>query len=112
MPAPVQTVSGQKPSAKKLDPEVLKKLEEGYRFVEVPSKDIYDSPFDGIWINRDHYAPGKHLLDKDRADEIEMRLKRWQGEMIRLLRPTPHRVSQEQATRRGMAIVENPEAME
>lgn len=99
---------------KAVDPEVARKLGEGYRFVKIPATDIYDVPFDGLWINRDHYAPGTHLLSQERADEIEFRLARWQDEMIRLLRPSSAagRRSQEQANRRGMAIVANPEDMQ
>jgi hypothetical protein len=109
--------------SKKPTPEQLKKLAEGYRYITIPATDIYDYPFDGIHIQggtrKDgtgalnlHFMPGKHLVAPDIADEVESRLKIWQDSMLRLMRPTAHRKSQEEATRRGMAIVENPEAME
>lgn len=119
-------------SKPKATPEELKKLAEGYRYVRIPEVDVYDYPFEGIHIAGGHYKPvkdgpvmdkpaepgfqlhlqpGTHLLAPEIADEVERILERWQSEMIRLMRPSPHRKSQHEATRRGMDIVANPEAM-
>lgn len=79
------------PKGSKVTKEQLEKLEEGYRFVEVPPRDTYDYEFQGFWINNTHFKPGKHLLAADWADEAERILKVWEQANIRLLRPTPHR---------------------
>lgn len=62
-------------------------FEKGWRYVTIPDSDIYDFPFDGIWINNDHFKPGKHLVPPEVADSLEERLTVWQREMIRLMRP-------------------------
>lgn len=91
------------PSKKPVDPAIVQKLSEGWRYVTIPGVDLYDQPFDGLWINRDHYKPGKHLLAEEVADEIEKRLAIWQDAMIRLSNPKPNRSAQEAALSRGLA---------
>lgn len=81
------------PKAMKLGKDELAKLEQGYRFVEVPERDIYDYEFSGFWINNTHFKPGKHLLPSDWADEAERILKAWDTSNRRLLRATPHNKS-------------------
>jgi hypothetical protein len=56
-------------------------------YVEIPSHDLFDKPFDGIWNNHTHYAPGVHLVEKVEASYLRERLKIWQAEQIRQLRP-------------------------
>lgn len=77
----------------KLTPDQVKKLDQGYEFVEVPSRDAYDYEFTGFWINGEHFKPGKHLLAPDWATEAKRILAAWSRANIRLLRPTPHRQS-------------------
>jgi hypothetical protein len=81
------------PKAAKLSKEDLANLEKGYRFVEVPERDIYDYEFQGFWINNTHFKPGKHLLPADWADEAERILKVWDTSNRRLLRASPHNKS-------------------
>lgn len=69
----------------------LSKLEQGYRYVEVPAQDIYEYEFQGFWINNTHFKPGKHLLAADWADEAERIIRVWDAANRRLLRATPHR---------------------
>lgn len=120
---------------KSVDPEVVRKISEGWRYVNIPEKDLYDQPFDGFHfsgghgrldekdgINKDrqgkpvvgfelHLKPGRHLLEPGMADEVEERLAIWQASMVRMMRPTADQASLQQATRRNMAIVANPEDM-
>lgn len=81
------------PKAAKMTKDDLAKLEKGYRFVEVPERDIYDYEFQGFWINNTHFKPGKHLLPADWADEAERILKVWDTANRRLLRASPHNKS-------------------
>ena len=108
---------------KKMTPEILAKLEQGYRYVTVPSEDIYEQPFDGIHITgghgilgkdgdgkpvkgfQIHLQPGTHLLPSDLADDVEDRLKVWQDQMIRLMRPGRDKKSEAQASNRGQKFV-------
>jgi hypothetical protein len=108
----------------KPNPEELKKLAEGYRFVTIPAYDPYDYVFDGIHIAGGHYKPvkdgpvmdkppdpgfdlhlkpGRHLLSPELADEVEGILKRWSEEMLRMTSRTPRlgRVSAQQALNLG-----------
>lgn len=106
--------------SKKPSPEVLAKLAEGYRYVTIPSLDIYENPFHGITIQgghgskgdqpgfENHYGPGTHLLSPDFADEVESRLRIWEESMLRIMRPGAHRSSVDQATRRGVTFDPNP----
>ena len=76
--------------------EIAEKLEKGWRYVTIPSKDIYDFKFGSVWNNVIELKPGVHLLPPDLADDVEERLKvRSEGD-IRLMRPQAHRKSLEQ----------------
>jgi len=92
------------PINKKPSQEQLTKLAEGYRYVTIPKEDIYEQPFEGIWINQMHFAPGTHLVHPDIADSLEDRLKAWQSAMIRLMRPGIDRKAVEEANRRGAGV--------
>lgn len=75
---------------KQTKPPVLsndEKLEQGYRWVTVPLKDMYGYLFKGIALNQDYYPSGTHLLPSEVANEIEERLKKFQDYSIRLMRP-------------------------
>jgi len=57
-------------------------------YVEIPAKDLFDKPFDGVWNNRNHYKPGQtYLLEEAEAAFIKERLELWRAEQIRQLRP-------------------------
>lgn len=64
------------------------KLDAGWRFVTVPSVDVYDHVFKGIGLNAKTFGPGTHLLPPDEASYLEDRLKVWNAAMVRMLRPT------------------------
>ena len=87
----------------KLSKEQLAKLEDGYRFVDVPERDTYDYKFQGFWINNVHLKPGKHLLPNDWADEAERILRVWDKANRRLLRTTPHNKSVAEASQGQLA---------
>lgn len=72
------------------------KLEAGWRYVTIPDRDIYDYVFKGMWINQDHYKPGKHLVPPDVADSLEERLVAWEDYSKRLSRPSAHLQSLQQ----------------
>lgn len=79
-----------------LDPKTAtdaEKLEAGWRYVTIPSKDPYDYVFKGIYLNAMHFAPGTHLMSKDVADAIEERLVAFENYNRRLMRPTADMVS-------------------
>jgi hypothetical protein len=121
---------------KTVDPAIVAKISEGWRYVNIPAKDMYDQPFDGFHfsgghgrldektgIMKDqrgqevhgfelHLKPGRHLLAPEVADEVENRLAIWSASMVRMMNPKADQTSLQQATRRNMAIVANPEAME
>ena len=60
-----------------------------WEWVEVPERDLFDVPHTGVNLNLEHYGPGKHLLDPQRATTIkELLRRRLEGDM-RILRPTP-----------------------
>lgn len=56
-------------------------------YVTLPEKDMFDYPFSGISINRDHYGPGTHLVPSDIAEELRTILARAQAQDIRILQP-------------------------
>jgi len=85
-------------ATQKPTPEQLTKLQEGYRYVTIPAKDMLDYPMTSIWINRDEYKPGMtHLLRGDIADELERILAKFQESTWRLMRNKPHAESSKQA---------------
>lgn len=86
---------------KSVDPVVVQKLADGWRYVNIPDRDPYDYRFDGVWINRVHYAPGRHLVSAEIADELEQRVEIWQRSMLRLMSNRPHRESIQQAWEGG-----------
>ena len=63
------------------------KLERGWRYITIPDRDVYDFEFKGIYLNNEHFSPGKHLVHPDKADSIEERLVAWQKYNVRLMRP-------------------------
>lgn len=72
------------------------KLEAGWRYVTIPDRDMYDYVFKGLWLNQDHYKPGKHLVSPDVADSLEERLRVWEDYSKRLSRPSAHQQSLQQ----------------
>lgn len=94
--------------AKKVDPAVTEKLSQGYRYVTIPSKDIYDFPFEGIWINANQYKPGTHLVNSQVADTLEERLKVFERASIRLMRPSINKEAVEAVNRRSADQVGGP----
>lgn len=56
-------------------------------YVEIPAKDLFDNPHPAIWNNKREFKPGKHLVSPDDAAYIRERLKIFQAEQIRQLRP-------------------------
>lgn len=99
------------PKSAKLSKDQLDKLEKGYRFVEVPARDIYEYEFQGFWINNTHFKPGKHLLEADWADEAERILRVWDAASRRLLRATPHRQTLSETPAGQDAGITAPEAV-
>lgn len=81
-----KTVPGKKAPA---DPAITAKIADGWRYVKIPEKDVYNYKFDGIAINSYHFGPGTHLLPPDIADEVESRLDIWRDSMLRLMNPHP-----------------------
>lgn len=93
-------------TAAKKSPEALDKLAEGYRYVTIPAEDIYDHPFDGIWINNQHFKPGTHLVDPQVADTLEDRLRVWQAAMIRLMRPSNDKKTVATMAKQGLNLTQ------
>jgi hypothetical protein len=56
-------------------------------YVTIPERDMFDMPFQGIGINRDHYGPGTHLVPPGIAEEILTILARAQAQDMRILQP-------------------------
>lgn len=77
--------------------EQAAKLAEGWRFVTVPSEDVYGQRFEGLDNNQNHFGPGTHLVPSNLADALEDRLKAWNAAMVRLLRPNPDGKAQRMA---------------
>lgn len=78
---------------------VAAKVSEGFRFVTIPSEDIYGYQFEGLWNNKDLFGPGTHLLAPGLADALEDRLKAWNRAQLRLMRPTSDTKAQRMADR-------------
>ena len=66
---------------------IADKLSEGWEYITIPDKDIFNQPFQGFWNNRDHYKPGTHLVPPNVAGHLKERLAIWQAMNIRLLQP-------------------------
>lgn len=75
------------------------KLDAGWTYVTIPDRDPYDFLFDGIYLNNEHFKPGKHLVSPDVAASLEERLKAWNDYNVRLMRPQQHAASLAQATK-------------
>jgi hypothetical protein len=76
--------------------EVSKTVVTKDKFVEItmPSTDLYDHTHPGVQLNRHKFEPGKtYLVRADVAAEIQMRLKMFDREQVRLLRPNADRKS-------------------
>lgn len=76
--------------------EVTKSLPSTEKFVEItmPATDLYDHTHPGVQLNRHKFEPGKtYLVRADVAAEITMRLKMFDREQVRLLRPNADRKS-------------------
>ena len=67
------------------------KLEAGWQWITIPSKDPYDYVFKGIWLNgtgsEPDFKPGKHLVHPDVALSINERLAKFAEYNTRLMRP-------------------------
>jgi hypothetical protein len=76
--------------------EVAKSTPSPEKFVEItiPASDLYDHTHPGVQLNRHRFEPGKtYLVRQDVASEITMRLKMFDREQVRLLRPNADRKS-------------------
>lgn len=76
--------------------EVAKSTPIADKFVEItmPATDLYDHTHPGVQLNRHKFEAGKtYLVRQDVASEITMRLKMFDREQVRLLRPNADRKS-------------------
>lgn len=71
----------------KLDDPILEAPKVAKRYVEVPDTDMFDMPHPGVRINSEHYGPGTHLLDTERANTVEDRLRAYEVANRRILQP-------------------------
>lgn len=60
---------------------------EEMEYVTIPDTDLFDQPMQPIRNNALNFGPGVHLVSKDQASYIKERLKIFQQEQIRQLRP-------------------------
>lgn len=86
----------------------------GKRWVEVPQKDIFDFTHEGVRINHQLYGPGKHFVEADVADWIELRLAKKAEADLHIMRPTQDITSQNAMNRFGAgagrgSFVQNPD---
>lgn len=59
-----------------------------YVYVSIPEKDIYDSEHPGVRLNRVKFEAGKtYKVPVEIGAEVEMRLKMFERESVRLMRP-------------------------
>lgn len=73
--------------AKSATPDTAKFVE-----ITIPASDLYDHTHPGVQLNRHKFEPGKtYLVRQDVANEITMRLKMFDREQVRLLRPNADR---------------------
>jgi hypothetical protein len=96
--------------AKKPSPEQVEKLAEGYRYVTVPTTDLYDKPVDSFWRNNREFKPGTHLLSPEDADYLEDRLKVWGDQMIGLMRPGVNKAVAKIMDKQGVHLTRPVEA--
>jgi hypothetical protein len=66
--------------------------EDKFVHITIPATDLYDHTHPGVQLNRHRFEPGKtYLVRADVAGEIENRLKLFDREQVRLLRPNADR---------------------
>src|SRR5437899_6044557 len=62
--------------------------------VDIPATDLFDQPHPGVRLNRHKFEAGKaYLVRSDVTLEVEDRLKKFNVEQVRLLRPNADRKS-------------------
>lgn len=67
----------------------LPKPVEDFVYVTIPSADLYDSQYPTIQLNAHKFEPGNtYKVPAEVGAEIEDRMKRFNKEQVRLLRPT------------------------
>lgn len=71
----------------KLDDPILTAPKPEGRYVEVPETDMFDMPHPGVRLNHESYGPGRHFLDKERADTVEAALRGYEIGNRRILQP-------------------------
>lgn len=71
--------------------------------VEIPEEDIFGAKHEGVNINLEHYAPGKHFLPPDLANEIRRIIAGKMKADIRVLQPKVDTKMQEIMRRNGRA---------
>jgi len=63
-----------------------------FMYVEIPAADLFDQPHPGVRLNRVKFEAGKrYSVRADVAIEVEDRLRRFNAEQVRLLRPNADR---------------------
>ena len=85
------------------------RLAEGWEYIDIPAVDLYEFPFEGFWLNNDHFKPGKHLVPPKVAEHLKERLEAWRAGDIRLMRPgrdkkTTHQLDR---SRGGVGVAED-----
>lgn len=65
-----------------------------FMYVSIPATDLFDQPHPGVRLNRIKFEAGKtYSVRADVAIEVEDRLKKFNIEQVRLLRPNADRKS-------------------
>lgn len=84
--------------------ELFCENEENWKWVVIPTLDLFDKPFGSISLNLINYGAGRHFLRPDVADELNRILSaRYQADM-RILRPTTDKKAIEIMARSGNPI--------
>ena len=84
-------------TVKKLTKE--EQLAQGYVYVTVPERDLFDAPHPGVRINMDSFGPGTHLVSPVIAGEIQDRLGAFIKGQMRILQPGQDRKAVELVSR-------------
>jgi hypothetical protein len=71
-----------------------------FMYVSIPQTDLFDQPHPGVRLNRHKFEAGKtYSVRADVAIEVEDRLKKFNVEQVRLLRPNADRKSLNEVNR-------------
>lgn len=60
---------------------------EGFEYITVPERDLFDYPFGSIFINKEEFAPGVHAVSPEIAGELRRILARRLEADMRVLQP-------------------------